>query len=293
MSRRLCRFWIERRRILVPLLVLLFAASLSGLSGCGGIGIGTKTAVYDAARSPVLETAHIETYNEGTEAKQFVRITLGFDRRILVTHGYMPQLRIAGEAVGRERMTVVVTGEDTNELEVTVQVEKVQGGALTLTLAEPGAETAIGIVAAEDAGADARTQRYAAGNDRTVEALIPSGVALAPGAGAGVTEVTHAFNIRSIAWILLTDGGETVGDSLLQGADTLDGAIALHGHTFLQDDEYDVAAALAEALTNHFGDRYAFTASGKTVEARRLTGATEAITDADLRLSVYEYTLVV
>jgi hypothetical protein len=266
------------------LLLVALLVAVATISGCGSSGSGG--AVYDAAHSPVLQTARIQTGNEGSEDSQYVRITLGFDREILVTDGYAPQLRIAGEAVDPADMTVAVTGDGLTELEVTVRVDKVQGGSLTLTLGKPGEDETGDIVAA-----DTGTQRYAAGNDKTVEALLPTGVALAP-AGEGVIEVTHAFNVRGIAWIVFTDGGETVEGSLLAGADTLDGAIALHGHAFLQDDEYDIAAALAETLTNHFGDRYTFTANGKTVEIRPLTGTATA-TAKDLRLSVYEYTLIV
>jgi hypothetical protein len=255
---------------LAAAVLLAFAAALAG---CGG-------AVYDAANSPVLETAALETYNEGTDETQYIRVTLGFDREISVAKGYAPSIQIAGDAVENSRIASEAAGAD---LIVTVGADKVRNGDLTLTLAgRPPDELAKGV-------RDASGQ-YAAKNDKTVEALTPSGVVLAP-AGDGAVSVEHRFNIRGIAWALFTDGGEVVGDSLLAGADTLDGAVALHGHAFLTDDEYDVAANLAETLTSHFGDRYTFTADGKTVTARR--GEAGGGTSSGLSISLYTYALVV
>ena len=120
-----------------------------------------------------------------------------------------------------------------------------------------------------------------------IEGVLPSGVTLAETArspGSVTVEVTHAFDIRCIAWILFTDGGAAVGGSLLAGADEKDGAIALHGHEFLKDDGYAVAARLAGTLEKHFGDRYSFTAEGKAVTAVSLIDP-----DAELAIEVYEY----
>jgi hypothetical protein len=250
-------------------LAVLAAAALS-FAGCGG------SAVYDEANAPVLETAALETYNEGTEETQYIRVTLGFDREIAAEKGYTPQIAIAGSAVDKKNIETEASG---NELAVTVNSDKIRNGDMVLRLAADSDELAKGIT---DAGG-----KSAPKNDGAVEALVPSGVVLTP-AGDGAAEVSHVFNIRCIAWIVFTDNGETVGGSLLAGADTLDGAIALHGHEFLKEDAYDVAANLADALAGHFGDRYTFKAEGKTVRAARADG-----TSGGLAISLYAYTLVV
>ena len=252
------------------LLALALALVLaSSLPACKGV------AVYDAEHSPVPVSVSLESYNEGSEGTQYVKVTLTFDREVAVKAGYAPEIVIAGAKVKKDDMKV--SGSEKGIVAL-IHIDKVRNGDMVISLAPEG-DTAV-------SGLTDKTGTYAAVN-KTVYALVPSGVALHR-TGVGAVEVTHAFVIRGIAWVVLTDGDEAVGGSLLAGADILDGAVALHGHEFLTDDEYDVAAKLAETLTNHFGDRYGFSVEGKTVVARSLSNP-----NADVAITLYEYALVV
>ena len=251
-------------------LYALLLACLLALAACTG-----PHAVYDAENSPVLISATLETYNEGSDDRQYVKVTLTFDRNVSVATDYIPPITIAQAGIDTGNIKVV---EDGARLSILIHTDKVRDGDLILLLAPEGDEAVVGLTDT--------TGTYAAANS-SVYALVPSGVALAR-TGTNTVEVTHAFNIRGIAWVVLHDGDEVVGGSLLAGADSLDGAVALHGHDFLTEDAYDVAAALAETMTSHFGDRYSFTAEGKTVLARSLSNPA-----AEVTISVYEYQLVV
>lgn len=284
MSKRLSLIWMNRRRLNGPgpwfpaFARMLFAMALYviAMAAC----MPTKpNAVYDAEKSPALLSADVATYNEGSEGTQYVRITLAFDQAVAVSVDYLPELFLAGAKVDKNRIEVTgsAAGIKAGKVQILVRTDVARTGEILCRLAPEGDESVRGLT--DESGA------YAAGN-RTIFALAPSGIALEP-AGQGAVEVAHRFNIRVIAWIYLHDGGETVTGSLLAGADALDGAIALHGHDFLTDDEYDVAVALAETLTSHFGDRYAFEAAEKVVHARSLLNP-----DANLTMTLYAYVLI-
>ena len=220
-----------------------------GLCACGGSSV------------PVIQSAELFSYSEGSVSSQYLVIDLTLDEP--ATGGEKPRIKIAGQNVKDSEIESEAEG---GRLTLTIRVEQVRDGDLTLSLSDKdGAQT--------------------------LEALVPSGFEFAQvgkDEKSVSVEVTHTFDIRSIAWIVLTDGGEPVGDSLMKGADLRDGAIALHGHEFLSDDEYDVAANLADAITGHFGDRYTATLDGKIVKIGRADG-----TDADIEIEIYSYVRVV
>jgi hypothetical protein len=233
MSKYLRRFWIS---------VLTLALLVFVLAGCADGNAGRDK---DAPAN--LESVHLSSYNEGTSETQYVVMELAFDKQIKA-YKSPPKIRIANENVKSENVAMETNG---TALKITIHVDKIREGNITLKLGD---------------GKKAQT----------IEALAPSGVTLETTReenGSVTVEVTHGFNIRGIAWVLFTDEGLPVQDSLLNGADERDGAIAVHGHEFLQDDEYDIAANLAQTLASHFGDRYEFAADGKTVTARSQTNA--------------------
>jgi hypothetical protein len=202
-------------------------------------------------------------------------VTIAYDRDIAVKEGYVPKIRLADENVKKEEVTVSANGA---ELVIRVHIEKIRDGDIRITLGdlEKGSVPEITDVSGE----------YAA-KAQTVSAIIPSGVTLAQtaqGDGGVTAEVTHVFDIRGIAWILFTDGGAAVSGSLLNGADELDGAVAMHGHEFLSENEFDLAADLCDVLTNHFGDRYTFSVDGTSVTAVK-NGDPGAV----LAIEVYTY----
>jgi hypothetical protein len=258
MLKFLRRFWISAPIVLT----VLFA-----FAGCGDGG-----GRYDEKASPHLESVQLSSYNEGTSETQYVVMALAFDKQIKAD-GFAPKIRIANENVKNEDIVTEAKGA---VLTITIHVGKSREGNITLKLGDEEKKTLPKIT--DESGV------YAA-KAQTIEALAPSGVTLETShaeSGSVTVEVTHGFNIRGIAWVLFTDNGKPVQASLLNGADERDGAVAVHGHEFLQDDAYDIAANLAETLTSHFGDRYVFTAEGKTVTARSLTNAA-----AQLEIKIY------
>jgi hypothetical protein len=261
MSKYSHRFWTSSLIFVVLATFLLFA-------GCSGGG------VYDEEASPRLVGVDFSSFNEGSNETQYIVMTGAFDREIRAD-GFEPKIRIANETVKSKNITVTAEGSD---LILTVAVDRIKDGDITVRFGDTDNGE---LPAITDASGE-----YAA-KAQTIETLAPSGLALETvdaGPGSVTVEVTHVFDIRCIAWIRFADGGETVGGSLLNGADERDGAVALHGHEFLTDDRYDVAANLAEALESHFGDRYEFTADGTAVTATSTSSA-----DAELSISVYSY----
>jgi hypothetical protein len=260
MSKYLRHFWIKSFMFVV-LTTLVF------LAGCSGSD-------YDEKSSPQLISADFSSFNEGSNETQYIVMTLAFDKEIKAD-SFEPKIRIANETLKSKNITVTAEGSN---LVLKVLVDKIKDGDITVKLGDPDKGT---LPAITDASG-----KYAA-MAQTIEALAPSGLALETvndDSRSVTVRVTHIFDIRCIAWILFEDGGETVGASLLNGADELGGAVALHGHEFLTDDLYDVAANLAETLTNHFGDRYEFMVDGMAV-----TATSKSSVDAELSISIYNY----
>jgi hypothetical protein len=219
------------------------------LTGCAAGADSLPEAVSVSAR----------TYNEGTEGSQYAEIEIGFADRIDIKK-FKPEIKIAGEKVGDR--------------------------ALEIQLGSDGRSAVLRIASSKSRAADFSV---AFGNQR-IEGILPSGLALteiARSPGSVAVEVAHGFNIRCIAWLHLMDNGEPVGGSLLAGADEKDGAVGVHGHEFLDYDNYAIAALIAETLAKHFSDRYSFTADGKAVIAASLGDP-----GADLSLEVYEYAVI-
>jgi hypothetical protein len=263
MSKCLRHFWIKEnpfhsRPVLLCLLLTVTACAL--LTACADSG------GYDEAYSPNLRQTELTSYNKGSSETQYIEATLSFDREVRAGD-FMPKIRIANETVKDQDVEVLTSGSD---VKITIRVDKIKDGDISI---QPPAITD-------------PTGRYTV-KAQTIEALAPSGLKLETTeneAGKVTVMVTHVFDIRCIAWILFEDDGSPVTDSLLGGADERDSAVALHGHEFLEDDAYDVAENLSETLRLHFGDRYEFSADGKTV-----TATSKSKPGGELAISVYNY----
>ena len=65
----------------------------------------------------------------------------------------------------------------------------------------------------------------------------------------------------------------------------LDQAVAVHGHEFLQEDEFAVAQSIAETLDDYYSDDYAFSYADDVVTVEKVSGDQ----DVELDLQVYSY----
>lgn len=253
---------------LLTLVVLVMAMML--MASCG-------SAKTDEDLSPRLDDIRLDSYNENSIDSQWVTVDLIFDRPIAVEDDKCENLRItiAGERVQDNEYTLIA-GDQDNIARLKISVEAITKGVLKIE--KEKADKAIDGIRSIDG-------KYAVW-DFTVEALIPSGVTLSTvesGAGKVVKSVDSYWNIRSIAWVGLTENGEVVPVSETRELENLDGYAAVHGHEFLTENERDIAASIVETLKNNYGPEYSFSCDGNKITV------TKAGSDVDLDIDIYSY----
>lgn len=253
---------------------------------CAGIlmgGCGKPTA--DSEESPVLTGASLESWNDGSMDEQYVDVSLEFDRPVCWQEKDADTLRvtISGNRMSGDDLELV-QGESDQELILRISVTAVTNG--TLEIGMDDSADVISAVTSEDG-------KYAA-DDFQISAVIPSGIELADtsdqaGSSDGhpqiSKQVTHSWNIRSIAWVQLLENGEPVEVGEDTNIEILDQAVAVHGHEFLQEDEFAVAQSIAETLDDYYSDDYAFSYADDVVTVEKVSGDQ----DVELDLQVYSY----
>jgi hypothetical protein len=244
--------------------------------GCSG----TKT---DGEKSPELRSYSITAENEGSETSQFVKADLFFDRPVVLQSNAAESLHItiAGNRVKEKDTALEQEQEASSHVILRLHVTAVTNGKLRV-------EAEKGMKEITD-----QKEKYQA-KPFTLEALIPTGIELqtveekqgTEGEAAWVKKrVSGSFKIRSILWLKLTKNGVPVVSQQSDSLETLDGAVAVHGHDFLSFDEAGVVQDIADALSSHFGEAYSFQAAGDTITVIQ-KDAEEGVT---LDLQVYEY----
>lgn len=214
----------------------------------------------DAQKSPHLQDAKIRAYNEGTEDSQHIEVILTFDKDIKCGDD---ALKDAGFTVsGEKKDDVSARVKDGRQLVLDTGSRAVERGTLKIA-PEDNEKGYPGIL---DKSGDYCAYAF------TLEALVPSGVSLktvSSSDDAVTKEVKGRWNIRCITWVQLTDGGKVVESRVNTKGETMDGAVAVHGHDFLQKDETMIAEIMADTLRRHFGDRYRFSSSGRKITCSR------------------------
>lgn len=224
-----------------------------------------KTAV-DEEKSPVLTGAEIISYNEGTENSQYVKVCLTFDKAISVQSDQRDSLRItiAGNRIDTDDYALE-QGDQESTAELIISVDAVTDGILKIGKSEK-ADTITGI---QD-----ETQTYAA-KEFELEGIIPSGVSLSTvlsGEGYTVKQVDSSWNIRSIAWIGLSENGERIPAAENRAGEMLDGYAAVHGHEFLMEDEENIAEKIVEVLSSNYGEDYSFSCDDNLITVQNVSG---------------------
>ena len=256
-----------RRAFMMEVTAVISAAMLAS---CGSV----KT---DDEYSPQLEDVTVGSYSEGSEDSQYVTADLIFDREIAVTDEKCSDLRIT---ISDERVKddgcEITAGDDENTARIKIPVDAVTKGILKIGPAEK--EKGISCIRSAN-------EKYAV-QDFTLEALIPSGVSLSTVSsepGKVVKSVDSVWNIRSIAWVGITENGEEVPVSETRALEMLDGYAAVHGHEFLAENDRDIAAGIVEALQNNYGAEYSVSCSKNIITVEKQGS------DAELDIDIYSY----
>ena len=256
------------RRMFMAAVTAVISAVM--LASCGSV----KT---DDEYSPQLEDVTVGSYSEGSEDSQYVTADLIFDREIAVTDEKCSDLRIT---ISDERVKddecEFTAGDDENTARIKIPVDAVTKGILKIGPAEK--EKGISCIRSAD-------EKYAV-QDFTLEALIPSGVSLSTVSsepGKVVKSVDSVWNIRSIAWVGITENGELILVSETRALELLDGYAAVHGHEFLAENDRDIAAGIVETLQNNYGAEYSVSCSKNIITVEKQGS------DAELDIDIYSY----
>lgn len=235
-----------------------------------------KTAV-DEEQSPELTAAEIVSYNEGTEKNQYVKVCMTFDKAVAVCPDKKDTLRItiAGNRVNTDNYSLAQGSQD-NTAELIISVEAVTDGILKICKSEK-ADTITGI---QDASETYATKEF------ELEGTIPSGVSLSvvqSGDGFVTEQVDSGWNIRSIAWVGLSENGKLIPASETRAGEMLNGYAAVHGHEFLMEDEEDIAEKIVETLSRNYEEGYIFSCEENQITVK----STEGKGTPDIE--IYEY----
>lgn len=247
-------------------------------SSCGG-------GKADRLLAPELESYAVESSNAGEEDSQRVTVLLRYDRPVRLKKDAERGFRITvgGTGLPEKALTVSYDAGEPRQVKLEMAVTTVTSG--TLTIRSAGETDMVETIVSAEKG-------YASLSP-DISCLIPTGVTLetreiSSGDGTAkarvVKAVTGRFHIRGILWIRLLENGRPAPPPEHLKSETLDGAMAVHGHDFLSETEENIAEEIAGILAKAYGDRYAVSAEGTcvTVESR-----SDEVRTVDLEIYLY------
>lgn len=244
-------------------LVAVFAALLL-FSGCSHVDVKQD--------SPRVAGFSVESSSNGTEQSQRVKLTVVFDRPIVVEQGAGGDFAVKVDGATLDPKTVLcgVSQGGNNSLVITLSPASRALGPKTGTYfaLHYGGLT---VEAADVTGGlkHVRSSTGASAVLRKITCRIPSGLKIAvvsstPGGNAGGQPATATFRVlkvpqvRVVSWVVLSSGGREV---------------YVHNHEFLTYSVESYAQYLAGSLQQTYGGEYVFTAKGDqvTVKAAKVT----------------------
>lgn len=233
-----------QRKKLYGLLYIILMLALC-LCSCG------KDATVSEESSPRLVNAVITAFHEGEENQQYVNVILTFDKEVSLNEKRKDDLHItiSDERVDAEQYDMELTG--VKELQISIPVTAVTKAELKIEKSDQAKN--INAILSSDG-------QYGAW-DFTLEGIIDSGVSLTKvdsGEGWALMNVESVFQIRSMLWLGILDDGELIAAHPSLASEERQGYVAIHGHEFLTEDAYAIAADMAEVLQDAYGDKYAF-----------------------------------
>ena len=266
---------------------LFLCIFMLGFSACGTSG--TSGAAGDD--SPSVTDCAVDAGCDGGEDAQYVDVSMRFDRNVTYSSDLADELRIVigGERVKAENIDISQDSASKDEIKLKITgINKVTNGVLEITSAN-GGDAVKGIT--DESG------KYSA-KAPDIKKLIPSGVSIeqeqtdASGSGEQTEQtkikVTSPPSHRSMVWIQLMRNGEVVEPDDLSSPDILDDtAVGIHEHEFLWATNESVAADIAKAVNDFYGDSFTAESSGDEVTVKALQADSGA--GAGLELKLYEY----
>ncbi len=264
---------------------LFLCILLLGFSACGTSGVS------DAAGNdgPGVIDCTVEAGCDGGEDDQYVDVVMKFDKNVIYSSGLADELRIVigGERVKTENIDISQEGGSNDSVTLRITgINKVTNGVIEITSANGG--STIKCITDESGKYSAKAP--------DIKKLIPSGVTIEQIGASEDGEQTEWIKIkvtappshRSMVWIQLMMNGEAVEPDDLSSPDILDDvAVGIHEHEFLWATNESVAADIAKAVNDFYGNRFTAESSGDEVTIEALEADSGA--DAGLELKLYEY----
>lgn len=252
-----------------------FCLIVALLSLCLFLGVGCGNSLQEGV-SPRLTDYTLAGECDGDENSQFVVLSLQFDKEINCDEDFADDLRITIADERQKADNFQMRQDSPDSVTLRMPVSAVTSGKLHIEPVKQGEPLA---------GITNKTEGAPAYHF-IIDAIIPSGVDLetvAASDGAVVKRVAGTWNIRNITWVQLWADGELVQPTVTDSLETLDGAVAVHGHDFLTSDEFVIAAEIADTMQDFYGGEYLFIAENDTVTVK----ATDS--DKVLDLKIYGY----
>ncbi|SFA97727.1 hypothetical protein SAMN05216249_10641 [Acetitomaculum ruminis DSM 5522] len=229
---------LKSKEVIIILALILVSFNLFG---CG------SSLILDEKQSPQLSNVELSGRNDGDEDSQYVDLILDFDKSISINDSRKDSLNITIANKKVDDFSMEKTAD--NQVKLSVKTTSVTDGKIKVE----DADEAEGVEAITD-----ESGKYSAG-DFNVSAIIPSGIELSTvdrGAGYVTKKVDSLWNIRSILWIRILKDGEPISAGQDENLKIMDGAIAIHGHDFLNMDEEMTAKEIAKSINEYFSDSY-------------------------------------
>ena len=231
--------------------------------------------------SPQLIHGDVSSLESDSVEEQYVQVRLTFDSPVDVDTKKKKNIRmtIGDKRVKDDEYQLEKLEEDT--VLISIHVNSITTGILKISPVDEN--KGMGTFTDESGRYDAKPFEF--------EAVIPSGVMLSPASPDPehemgiVQEVTSSYYIRSIAWIRIREGNLVIDTGEENSQEYLDGAVAVHGHDYLIEDEESTAANMVEVLQKNFGEEYEFLQDGEKIHLWKKNGDPEG----DLELEVYGY----
>ncbi|MGI6205190.1 MAG: hypothetical protein ACOYJI_00985 [Anaerovoracaceae bacterium] len=238
-----------------------------------GAACGPKT----GSGSPELVSVNTWGGCTGGEDDQFIKADLEFSDAVKASDKAAEQLRVT---IGGDRVKsddIKISSADEKTIEIEIPVDKVTSGVLEIKPLSEGKLTAI----TDESG------EYAV-KSFSVKKIVPSGMEIttvSSDEGSVSAQVTALANHRSITWIKITAGGNTVKPAGT-GTDIMDDAVAVHEHDFLWATEESTAADIAEAVNKYYSGQLTASSSGDIVTVSAAEGGSAG---GVLDISIYTY----
>ncbi len=203
----------------------------------------------------------VESLNEGTDDSQKVIVKINYEEMLDVAKGVENEFKItiSDKKINKENYTVAA---DQANLVITIKIENgVTEGRLAIQ-----ANQSDQVLEKVTDTTKKKTAKW-----KNIDCLIPTGVKLETVAAVNgtnqikakvVKKVITTQKVRGVTWLNLSDNGVIVPGTYDPASAKMKGAVAVHGHEFLTDNQEMIAQSIADILNSNFKDKYKITSEG-------------------------------